>query len=70
MSDRKNPLSRRQVVAGAGTAGAAAAVASLLPLGQAPQAPAAAEAARSADATQPGYRLTAHIERYYQTAKV
>lgn len=70
MSEAKSPLSRRKVVAGAGTAGAVAAAASLLPIG-APQAPQAGEAATKArpDA-RPGYRLTAHVERYYQTAKV
>lgn len=70
MSDKKSPLSRRQMVAGAGTVGALAAAASVLPLGQPQDVPAAAEATRAADTTKPGYRLTAHIERYYQTTKV
>lgn len=69
MSSTKSPLSRRQVVAGAGTAGAVAAVASLLPMGSEPVKTAEAEGAKTAEA-RPGYRLTAHVERYYQTAKV
>ncbi len=70
MSDRKSPLSRRQMVAGAGTAGAVAAVASLLPVGTpAPLAVAAADAKPAPEAAS-GYRLTAHVQRYYQTAKV
>jgi hypothetical protein len=70
MSDKKSPLSRRQMVAGAGTVGALAAVAAALPLGQPQDAAPTSEAKRTADAGQTGYRLTAHIERYYQTAKV
>jgi hypothetical protein len=70
MSEKKSPLSRRQMVAGAGTVGALAAVASALPLGKPQDAAATPEAKRTADTAQTGYRLTAHIERYYQTAKV
>jgi len=70
MSDKKTPVSRRQMVAGAGTVGALAAAASVLPLGKPEAVPAAAESTRTADADKPGYRLTAHIERYYQTTKV
>ncbi|MFZ2986969.1 formate dehydrogenase [Ideonella sp.] len=70
MSDsRKTPaLSRRTVFAGAGTAGALAAAAALLPRAEVPPPEAVA------DAKQPGgeggYRATAHVLRYYQTAKV
>jgi hypothetical protein len=59
-------LSRRTLFAGAGTAGALAAVAAVLPGKQADEALAAAS---PADAS-PGYRLTEHVKRYYQTARV
>jgi hypothetical protein len=60
-------LSRRTLFAGAGTAGALAAAAALVPRGQA--APAVADGI--APAAQPdGYRLSEHVKRYYQTARV
>lgn len=63
------PLARRQLFAGAGVASALAATAVLLPTRQpAPAVPDAA--ARPADENSTGYRLTAHVQRYYQTAKV
>ncbi len=67
-SPAATPLSRRNLVAGAGAAGAAAAAVALLPLQQA-AAPVAA-AAGVADTAAEGYRLTEHVQRYYQTARV
>ena len=64
-------LTRRHVVAGAGTVGALAAAAAALPL-----APTAATekktvaAAKPAAEPQDGYQLTDHVKRYYQTTKV
>lgn len=63
------PVSRRRLFAAAGSAGALAAVAAALPLVQ-PAAPLAAEAAKAAPETGGGYQLTAHVQRYYQTARV
>ncbi|QHE84555.1 formate dehydrogenase [Hydrogenophaga sp. BPS33] len=63
---RQPTLSRRTVFAGAGAAGAAAAAVAVLPgVIQSPESPAATDAP-AAD----GYRLTAHIRRYYETTKV
>ena len=60
-------LSRRTLFAGAGTAGALAAAAALLPRGE----PAPAAVAGAAPGVQPeGYRLSEHVKRYYQTARV
>ena len=63
------PVSRRRLFAGAGTAGALAAVAAALPLAQ-PAAPLAPDAPKAAPGAGGGYQLTAHVQRYYQTAKV
>ena len=63
------PVSRRRLFAGAGTAGALAAVGAALPLVQ-PATPLAAADAKAAPAAGGGYQLTAHVQRYYQTAKV
>ncbi len=69
MTDKTTtPLSRRRLFAGAGTAGALAAAAAVLPTVH-PE-PAAAPADKQADAGKEGYRLTEHVRRYYQTAKV
>ncbi|WP_374674306.1 formate dehydrogenase [Ideonella sp.] len=70
MSDQPSSpgLSRRRLFAGAGTVGALAAAAAALPLVREPEPQPAAEPAQPEPAT--GYRLTAHIQRYYQTAKV
>jgi hypothetical protein len=63
-------LSRRTLFAGAGTAGALAAAAALLPGTQAePTVTAADGTAGTADGGE-GYRLTEHVKRYYQTARV
>lgn len=64
-----SPLSRRNLVAGAGAAGAAAAAVALLPLQ--PQAVATGAAGEAvADKAAEGYRLSEHVQRYYQTARV
>ena len=70
MSDRKQPMGRRTMLAGAGTVGALAAAATALPLLQ-QQVPADAKA----DTQQPldtesGYRLTEHIKRYYRSTRI
>ncbi|HOB95056.1 MAG TPA: formate dehydrogenase [Aquabacterium sp.] len=62
------PLSRRRLFAGAGTAGALAAAAAVLPLDQAPEP--VAQAGAKPDDTAGGYRLSAHVQQYYRTAKV
>ena len=64
-----SPVSRRRLFAGAGTAGALAAVATVLPL-QREAAVAAVAAPKPAPEAGGGYQLTAHVQRYYQTAKV
>lgn len=65
----KSPVSRRRLFAGAGTAGALAAVASVLPLQQGADLTAVATPKPAPEAGG-GYQLTAHVQRYYQTAKV
>ncbi len=70
MTDDRSPtpLSRRRLFAGAGIAGTAAAVAAALPLIRpAEVVPAAPKPAPEAGG---GYQLTAHVQRYYETAKV
>lgn len=63
-------LSRRRVFAGAGTAGALAAAAVALPLAP-PEAEGLVSAeAAPADDADGRYRLTAHVQRYYQSTKV
>jgi hypothetical protein len=71
MSDSKSSpgVSRRRMFAGAGTVGALAAAAAALPLVRQPEPAAAPEPAERPD-TAAGYRLSAHVQRYYQTAKV
>jgi hypothetical protein len=62
-------LSRRTLLAGAGTAGALAAAATLLP--GTPAEPPVAAAQPALEGGEDGrYRATAHVMRYYQTAKV
>lgn len=65
----ESPVSRRRLFAGAGTAGALAAVASVLPA-QREAAVATATTPKPAPEAGGGYQLTAHVQRYYQTAKV
>lgn len=68
MNDPQSKLSRRRVFAGAGTLGALAAAAAVLPVAKEQAAP---TGAGKAEADQPaGYRLTAHVQRYYQTTKI
>jgi hypothetical protein len=72
MSDRKQPLGRRTMLAGAGTVGALAAAAAALPLVQ-HQAPADAKAKPGAQQpldTDGGYRLTEHVKRYYRSTRI
>jgi len=75
MDDKQSPatgrLGRRGMLIGAGAAGVAAVAAAKL----APQAAVVPEAvetvAKAADAQDSGgYRLTAHVQRYYQTTKI
>ena len=68
MDDRRQKLSRRNLVAGAGTAGALAAAAAVLPHGSGPAAPSAA--AKPAPEQGGGYRESAHVLRYYQTTRI
>ena len=63
------PLSRRRLFAGAGTAGALAAAAAVLPL-QREAATATAATPKAVPEAGGGYQLSAHVQRYYQTAKV
>ncbi len=74
MSDRDgestttaNALKRRGLLIGAGAAGAAVLAVKALP-GAAPVAPAAVAAKTLVD-TSGGYRLTAHVLRYYETTR-
>jgi hypothetical protein len=62
-----SPLTRRTLFAGAGTAGALAAAAALLPKAATPGLAALPAAPAAADG---GYRLTEHVQRYYQTARI
>lgn len=68
MSEPQSKLSRRLALAGAGTAGALAAVAAVLPGAQSAATTAAVPQAEPAKAD--GYQLTAHVQRYYQTARI
>ena len=61
-------LARRRVFAAGGTVGALAAAAAALPLVR-PD-PEAVATAKPADAKDGGYRVTAHVLRYYETTRV
>jgi hypothetical protein len=61
-------LSRRQLLAGAGTVGAVAAAASLLPDPAQESAPASQD--KQPPARGGGYQLTDHVKKYYRTALV
>lgn len=64
-------LGRRGVLLGAGAAGVAAvAVAKLAPQAPAAAADKAVETVADAGEQEGGYRLTAHVQRYYQTTKI
>lgn len=69
MSEKQTPsLNRRRMFAAGGTVGALAAAAAVLPLAQ-PESP--AEAPRQpAPEKGGGYRVTAHVQQYYDTARV
>jgi hypothetical protein len=56
--------------AGAGTVGALAATAAALPMVKPSELPSAEGPAEGSGAKGGGYRLTAHVQRYYQTTKV
>jgi hypothetical protein len=65
----ESTLARRQLLGAAGTTGALAAAATLLATRAEP--PAAETAALKPELEQGGgYQVTAHVLRYYQTAKV
>jgi hypothetical protein len=63
-------LQRRKLLGAAGTTGALAAAATLLATRDEPAADEAEAQAGSTPAKGGGYRLTEHVMRYYQTAKV
>ena len=65
-----NAPSRRQLLAGAGAAGVAAVAVSAVPLSRQAGAPAAADVMAAVAAEKDGYQATAHVLRYYQTARV
>ncbi len=67
MKESVEKLSRRRVFAGAGAVGAVAAVAAVVPAVREPQPSAEAQTTPEGQA---GYRLTQHVLRYYQTARV
>jgi hypothetical protein len=67
LSPMPQPLKRRGLLVGAGVAGAAALAAKVLP-GAAPAAPAVAVAPKVIG-TAGGYRESAHVLRYYETAR-
>lgn len=56
------------MVAGAGTAGALAGVVAVLPIGR--QEPAETAVAKPDAQQAGGYRLSEHVLRYYQTARI
>lgn len=71
MSETQNKLSRRHALAGVTAAAAAVTAAAVLPRTETAPADAAPAAAPSAAPGQDeGYRLTAHVQRYYQTARI
>jgi hypothetical protein len=67
-SPDSSTLTRRRMFAGAGGVGALAAVAAVLPAVK-NEAPAEVQAA-AADEKDGVYRVTEHVKRYYQTARV
>ena len=64
-----NKVDRRGVVVGAGVAGAAALAGHALLRGGIEAAPPTGAAAAAAVGQAEGYRLTAHVLRYYETTK-
>ncbi|MBK7261907.1 MAG: formate dehydrogenase [Rubrivivax sp.] len=61
-------MNRRRVFAGVATAGAVAGVAAVLPAARAVDTPVAAQP--TAPGEGGGYQATAHVLRYYETARV
>lgn len=68
-TDEPPARSRRGVLLGAGAAAAAGAVAVLAVRGQAALPDTAATAQARAEDDAPGYRLSEHVRRYYETAR-
>jgi hypothetical protein len=68
MSDGKQVIVRRTVLAGATGVGALAAVAALLPSAVPTETVVSTD--KPASSTAAGYRLTEHVKRYYQTARI
>lgn len=65
--DTPSRLSRRQIFAAAGTVGALATAAAVLPRTAPPEpAPSEPQTPRRGG----GYRLSAHVQRYYDTTRV
>ena len=71
MAEPKNLVDRRTMVAGVGAVGALAAVAALVvgKTGKAAEAQPVAHAPPPAN-TAAGYRLSEHVQHYYQTARI
>ena len=69
MGDRQSVLSRRKVVAGAGTVGALAAAATVLPALK-EGAESVVQAAQTNVPADGGYRETAHVLQYYSTTRI
>ena len=67
--DDQQPMARRTLLAGAGTAGALAAAAALLP-GREPAKTPVEDTVQTASDESSGYRLTEHVKQYYRTARV
>lgn len=66
----ENALSRRKALAGVGVAGAAAVAATVLPTAGTPvQAVATAVPEPTGLDASGGYRMTEHIQRYYDTTR-
>ena len=64
-----NPMQRRGWVLGVGTAGAAALAVRLIPGAPAAAAAALPVAKAAVEGVEGGYRLSAHIQRYYETTR-
>ncbi len=67
--DDQQPMARRTLLAGAGTAGALVAAAALLPARE-PAKTHAGDPVQTASDESSGYRLTEHVKQYYRTARV
>ena len=66
---RTPPVPRRRLLSAGSAVGALAAAAAALPLARHAD-PASAASAADAPDTSAGYRLSAHVQRYYETIKV